>query len=201
LQLSTGTEEPEGVLPSARHRTKQPNQLSFDVRPLLWKITGADLTQIHGFGPYLALKFVAECGTDMNRWPDASHFTSWLCLSRGIRSPVEKYCPRKHGVHCRIAAALRLAATTIGRSDTALGAFYRRLSSRIGKAKAVTATARKLAILFYNALKYGQKYVDPGADYYEERVPTGLNEGQNHWVTLQQDPAACEPGVSQESRS
>ncbi|MCR3683416.1 transposase, partial [Klebsiella pneumoniae] len=59
LQLSTGTEEPEGVLPSARHRTKQPNQLSFDVRPLLWKITGADLTQIHGFGPYLALKFVA----------------------------------------------------------------------------------------------------------------------------------------------
>jgi hypothetical protein len=99
LQLSTGIEEPEGVLPSARHRTKQPNQLSFDVRPLLWKITGADLTQIHGFGPYLALKFIAECGTDMNRWPDASHFTSWLCLSREIRSPVEKCCPRKHGVH------------------------------------------------------------------------------------------------------
>jgi hypothetical protein len=87
------------VLPSARHRTKQPNQLSFDVRPLLWKITGADLTQIHGFGPYLALKFIAECGTDMNRWPDASHFTSWLCLSPEIRSPVEKCCPRKHGVH------------------------------------------------------------------------------------------------------
>lgn len=76
LQLSTGIEEPEGVLPSARHRTTQPNQLSFDVRPLLWKMTGADLTQIHGFGPYLALKFIAECGTDMNRWPDASHFTS-----------------------------------------------------------------------------------------------------------------------------
>ncbi|WP_251005354.1 transposase [Escherichia coli] len=79
LQLSTRTEEPRGVLPSARHRKKQPNQL----RPLLWKITVADLTQIHGFGPYLALKFVAECGSDMNRWPDASHFTSWLCLSLG----------------------------------------------------------------------------------------------------------------------
>ncbi|HHT2664604.1 TPA: transposase [Citrobacter freundii] len=96
MQLSTGIEEPEDILPSAKRRTKQPNQLSFDVRPLLWKITGADLTQIHGFGPYLALKFVAECGTDMNRWPDASHFTSWLCLSPGNKI---KCCPRKHGVH------------------------------------------------------------------------------------------------------
>ncbi|WP_237142889.1 transposase [Salmonella enterica] len=141
-------------MPSARHRTKQPNQLSFDVRPLLWKITGADLTQIHGFGPYLALKFVAECGTDMNGWPDASHFISWLCLSPGNKISGGKVLSSKtRRSSSRIAAALRLAATTIGRSDTALGAFYRRLSSRIGKAKAVTATARKLAILFYNALK------------------------------------------------
>ncbi|EOZ1600382.1 TPA: transposase [Escherichia coli] len=70
-----------------------------DVRPLLWKITTADLTQIHGVGPYLALKFVAERGTDMNRWPDASHFTSWLFCPREIRSPVEKCCPRKRDVH------------------------------------------------------------------------------------------------------
>jgi hypothetical protein len=124
LQLSTGIEEPEGVLPSARHRTKQPNQLSFDVRPLLWKITGADLTQIHGFGPYLALKFIAECGTDMNRWPDASHFTSWLCLSPGNKISGGKVLSSKtRRSSSRIAAALRLAATTIGRSDTALGAF------------------------------------------------------------------------------
>ena len=197
LQLSTGTEEPEGVLPSARHRTKQPNQLSFDVRPLLWKITGADLTQIHGFGPYLALKFVAECGTDMNRWPDASHFTSWLCLSPGNKISGGKVLSSKtRRSSSRIAAALRLAATTIGRSDTALGAFYRRLSSRIGKAKAVTATARKLAILFYNALKYGHKYVDPGADYYEERYRNRVLDGlkrraKSLGYSLQQDPELC----------
>ncbi|WP_223365395.1 IS110 family transposase [Salmonella enterica] len=82
-QLCQSSSEPEGTLLPARHRTKQPNQLAFDVSPLLWKITGVDLTQIHGFGPYLTLKFIAECGTDMNRWPDASHFTSWLCLSPG----------------------------------------------------------------------------------------------------------------------
>ena len=64
---------------------------------------------------------------------------------------------------------LRLAATTIGRSDTALGAFYRRLSSRIGKQKAVTATARKIAVLFYNALRFGMTYQDPGAAAYEQR--------------------------------
>ena len=69
----------------------------------------------------------------------------------------------------RAAAALRLAATTVGRTQTALGAFYRRLSGRIGKAKAVTATARKLAVLFYNTLRYGMNYADPGATYYEER--------------------------------
>src|SRR5689334_23030926 len=69
----------------------------------------------------------------------------------------------------RAAALLRLAATTIGRTETALGAFYRRLSGRIGKAKAVTATARKLAVLFYNMLRHGKDYADPGASYYEER--------------------------------
>src|SRR4051812_225789 len=69
----------------------------------------------------------------------------------------------------RAASLLRLAAVTVGRTDTALGAFYRRLSARVSKAKAVTATARKIAVLFYNALRHGMDYADPGASYYEER--------------------------------
>jgi hypothetical protein len=64
---------------------------------------------------------------------------------------------------------LRIAAVNIGKTQTALGAFYRRLSARVGKAKAVTATARKLAVLFYRALRFGLAYADPGAGYYEER--------------------------------
>ena len=64
---------------------------------------------------------------------------------------------------------LRLAAVTVGRTDTALGAFYRRLSARVGKAKAITATARKIAVLFYNTLRHGMSYADPGAAYYEDR--------------------------------
>jgi hypothetical protein len=72
----------------------------------------------------------------------------------------------------RTAALLRLAAVTVGRTDTALGAFYRQLSARIGKAKAVTATARKIAVLFYNAVRHGMEYVDPGASFYETRYRT-----------------------------
>ena len=65
----------------------------------------------------------------------------------------------------------------VGRTHTALGAFYRRLASRVGKAKAVTATARKLAVLFYNTLRYGMAYEDPGASYYEERYRERVLKG------------------------
>jgi transposase len=64
---------------------------------------------------------------------------------------------------------LRLAAVTVGKTNTALGAFYRRLAARIGKAKAVTATARKIAVLFYNAMRFGMNYSDPGANQYEQK--------------------------------
>jgi hypothetical protein len=168
--LRARTEPPEQPLPPPRHRTRQPNALNFDVREALHALLGIDLTQIHGIGPYLGLKLVSECGTDMTRWPSAKHFTSWLALSPGNKvSGGKVLSSRTRRTKNRAAALLRLAATTIGRSDTALGAFYRRLSARVGKAKAVTATARKIAVLFYNALRYGMDYVDPGADYYEER--------------------------------
>lgn len=64
---------------------------------------------------------------------------------------------------------LRLAAVAVSRTSSALGAFFRRIAVKAGKPKAVTATARKIAVLFYNTLRYGKAYVDPGADYYEQR--------------------------------
>jgi transposase len=168
--LQTGVEPPTTPLPAARYRTKQPNGFCFDVRAALYAMLGVDLTQIHGLGPYVALKLVAECGNDMSRWPTVKHFTSWLCLSPGNKISGGKILSSKtRRSSSKAAAALRLAATTVGRTDTALGGFYRRLSARIGKAKAVTATARKIAVLFYNTLRYGMEYVDPGAAYYEER--------------------------------
>ena len=161
---------PAEPLPKARHRTQQPNQVKFDTRPMLYQLTGVDLTQIHGIGPYLALRLVSESGTDLSRWPTAKHFTSWLTLSPGCKiSGGKVLSARTRKTNNRLAAHLRLAATTVGRTNTALGAFYRRLAARIGKAKAVTATARKIAVLYYNAMRYGMTYVDPGADQYERK--------------------------------
>ena len=161
------------ALPKARTKRKQVNAPSFDVRAALYGVLGTDLTQIHGLGPSLALKLIAECGTDLRAWKSAKHFTSWLCLAPGNKiSGGKLLSSRTRRSSSRAAALLRLAATTIGRSDTALGAFYRRLSSRIGKQKAVTATARKIAVLFYNALRFGMAYHDPGAAAYEERHRT-----------------------------
>lgn len=161
---------PSAPLPKARHRTRQPNEIGFDVRSTLYQLAGFDLTQIHGLGAYLALRLVAECGTDLSRWPTAKHFTSWLTLAPGCKiSGGKVLSAHTRKTTNRVTAHLRLAAVTVGRTNTALGAFYRRLAARIGKAKAVTATARKIAVLFYNAMRYGMRYQDPGADHYERK--------------------------------
>jgi transposase len=167
--LSAEKPTPEMPLPSRRHG-KGRNEPTFEVREALYQLLGADLSQIHGLGSYTILRLVAECGDDMSRWPTAKHFTSWLCLAPANKisgGRVLSSATRRSSN--RAAALLRIAAVNVGRTQTALGAFYRRLAARVGKAKAVTATARKLAILFYNALRYGMAYVDPGVSAYETR--------------------------------
>ena len=152
------------------HRHRTANEPAFDVGHSLDTLLGKDLTQIDGIGPYLALKLVSECGDDLSAWPSAKHFTSWLCLAPSNKiSGGKVLSSRTRRSGSRVASLLRLAAVSVGRTETALGAFYRRLSSRVGKAKAITATARKIAVLFYNAMQRGMDYVDPGASYYETR--------------------------------
>jgi len=171
-ELSIGRGRCSGTeLPSPRRsRTDQANALAFDVRAALFALLGKDITKIDGLGPYISLKLIAECGDDLSAWPSPKHFTSWLCLAPSNKiSGGKVLSSRTRRSGSRAAALLRLAAVTVGRTDTALGAFYRRLSARIGKAKAVTATARKIAVLFYNAVRYGMEYVDPGASFYETR--------------------------------
>jgi len=146
---------PEAPLPAVRH-AKSRNEPHFDARPALYTLLGADLTQIHGFGPYTVLRLIAECGDDMSKWPTAKHFTSWLSRAPGNKISGGRVLSSKTRRSAnRAAVLLRIAAVNIGRTQTALGAFYRRLAARTGKAKAITATARKLAILFYKALRFG----------------------------------------------
>jgi hypothetical protein len=168
-RLKKNAAPPKSKLLPARQR-RQPNAPAFDARAALHAILGVDLTQIDGLGSSLALKLVGECGTTLEAWPTAKHFTSWLALAPHNKISGGKVLSSKtRRTSNRAASLLRLAAGTVGRTDTALGAFYRRLSARIGKAKAITATARKIAVLFYNTLRHGRAYADPGATYYEDR--------------------------------
>lgn len=161
-------------LPPPRPRQRpRDNEPRFELRAPLHQLTGVDLSQLDAIGPYTALRLVSEIGTDMSRWPTAKHFTSWLTLAPHNKiSGGRLLSSRTQPSANRAAAILRLAAMNLGRTHTALGAFYRRLAFRVGKAKAITATARKLAILVYRTLKDGLVYADPGADAYDAQHRT-----------------------------
>jgi len=136
----------------------------------LVRISGVDLTRIDGINTNITLKIISEIGTDMSRWKTAKHFASWLGLCPGTKiSGGKALSTKSKRVVNRAATALRLAAQSLLRSKSALGAYLRRQRARLGAPKAITATAHKLARLVYSMLKHGSAYVDVGQKHYEER--------------------------------
>lgn len=171
IEVPTAALPAPRVTRTARARDNAPR---FEIRSSLHHLTGGvDLTQINGIAPYTALKLISEIGTDMARWPTEKHFTSWLTLApKNKISGGRLLSSRTQPSANRAAGILRMAAMSLGRTQTALGAFYRRLAARIGKPQAITATARKLAILVYRALQGDLLYQDPGADAYDKQQRT-----------------------------
>jgi transposase len=144
------------------------HQMRIALREQLFAVTGTDLTQINGIASHIAVGVVSEIGTDMTRWPTEKHFTSWMCVAPGTKITGGKLLSgRTRTAANRVATLLRTAASSLLRSDTALGAFGRRLAAKIGTAKALTALTRKLAIQVYYALRYGRLYQDPGVAAYD----------------------------------
>lgn len=142
---------------------------SFDMHQQLIKITGVDLTAIPGLSVQTVAKIISETGVDMSKWKTSKQFAAWLGLSPGNKVSGGKRLSGKTAPSANKAAvALRLAANSLRLTDTALGAFFRRLNSRLGAAKAITAGAHKIAVILYNMLKTGQEYMESGARYYEE---------------------------------
>jgi len=176
-RLVASIEPPATALPVSRVtrtvRTRD-NAPRFEIRASMHHLTGGvDLTQIDGIAPYTTLKLLAEIGTDMSRWPTEKHFTSWLTLApKNNISGGRLLSSRTQSSANRAAGVFRMAAMSLGRTQTMLGAFYRRLAARIGKSQAITATARKLAILVYRALKGDLVYRDLGADGYDAQQRT-----------------------------
>lgn len=153
-----------------KKRGRARNAPKFDLRTQLFQMCGVDLTRIDGIDVTTALVVVSEVGADMGKFPSDKHFASWLGLSPGTKITGGKVMSGKTK-RCanRAAQALRLAAAALRSSQSALGAYYRRLCARMDKPKAVTAAAPKLARLIYAMLTQGQEYTDRGQDYFEER--------------------------------
>ena len=158
----------ESSAPDGKKRG-QGNAPRFDIRTHLFRMTGVDLTRIDGIDGFTALKLVSEIGTDMTKWPSAKHFASWLGLSPGNRITGGRVISSKtkpsanRARHC-VWRPTRCTAPAVPWARSCAGRRRRWV-----RPKAITATAHKLARLIYSMLRYGQKYVDAGAEYYESQ--------------------------------
>lgn len=160
---------PPARKPEKRRKPRR-NAPRFDLSQQLERITGVDLTRIDSIDAMTAQTILSEVGLDMSRWKTEAHFVSWLGLSPDNRISGDKVLKRgTRPVVNRAATALRIAACTLLRSQSYLGAQYRRLRAKLGPPKAITAMAHRLARLIYRMLRYGQQYVDKGSQYYEQR--------------------------------
>lgn len=160
-------------LPEPRHRGLESHRKHaprYPLRQYLYEITGVDLTRIDGIGPPTAQVVISEIGLDMTAWRTEKNFTSWLGLCPGNEKTGGKVVKRgTKKVVNRAASALRIAAQALERSQTSMGAKYRRLKRGIGAPRAITAMARQLAVLIYRALRFGNDYVDKGVEQYQKK--------------------------------
>lgn len=157
----------------ARRQTRSATQdklLGQDMREVLFRKLGTDLTAIEGIGINTSLVVLTEIGPNVSRFPSEKHFASWLGLCPDNRISGGKVLnSHTRRVINRVSDALRIAAMSLERSQSALGAFHRRMKARLGAAEGVTATAHKLARLVYRLLKHGEAYVQQGIEDYEKK--------------------------------
>jgi hypothetical protein len=160
-----------------RVRGRKPHDPKFEVRTALYLLTGVDLTAIEGIDEIHALTLISELGTDFTKWPTVKHFTSWLGLCPNWKKTGGKVQSSKtrKGKN-RAASALRLAAWSLVRSHSYLGAYLRRQRARLGAPKAITATAHKLARILYHLMRYGVAYMKKEEADYAEQVRERLEK-------------------------
>lgn len=165
-------------IPEAKRKVSGKHKVPFNLTSYLKEILGVDVTEVFGISELSALAILAEVGTDMTKWKDEHHFTSWLGLApntkisggKVISSRIQK---KKH----HAGQAFRMAANGLSNSKSPLGDFYRRIRAKAGAGKAVVATARKLAIIFYKMVA-NQEAFNPKAleDYQEKYKQKKINQ-------------------------
>lgn len=174
IALQLGRMKCDRALPPLKRKARpkrRVNSPGFDVRTALYYVVGLDLTEIEGISELTALTIISEIGPEVSKFPTVKKFCSWLGLCPNWRKTGGrvKSSRTRPGVN-RAATAFRLAAHGLHRSQGALGAFLRRMKSRLGTPAALTATAHKLARIMYLALKHGLPYVRKSQEEYEAQM-------------------------------
>lgn len=163
----------DAPLPPSKSRVrtnKKANYPSYDLRTILYERCGVDLTVVEGLDVVLLQTLIAEVGVDMSKWKTDKHFASWLGLAPNNRVSAGVVKSRRtKPTKNRANQAFRMAAWAVANSHSALGAFYRRIRAKHGGFKAVTATARKIAVIFYHMLKTKEPYREMGESYYDKQ--------------------------------
>lgn len=174
MQLMEERADPKSLGECPRSKRPRGNVPDFDLRDQLYRIAGVDLTAIDGVNVLTAQTIIAEVGYDMSRFAEEGNFVSWLNLAPNNRISGGKVIGRdRRKVVNRAGQGLRQAASTLLRSQSYLGAQFRRLRAKLGSPKAVKAMAAKLARIIYRTLKFGQVYVDRGSEAYEQSYRQG----------------------------
>jgi transposase len=162
------------------HRKPQGNAPRFDLRAELYRILGLDLTQVPGLNASTVYALFAELGADLGKFPSDKHFASWLglCPDNRISGGKVLSVKTRHVKH-RVTQALRLAAQSLYRSQSTLGAYFRRMRAKLGAPKAITATAHKLARIVYHLLTtrepYAESHLAKHEDLYRKRLESRLH--------------------------
>ncbi len=161
---------PPTDLPRAKPHSKSKNAPAFHARAELARVVGVDLVAVTGLSAATVQTIISEIGTDMSKFPTAKHFGSWLGLAphndisggKVLRSKTRK-------VVNRAAQAFRQAAQSVARSDSAFGAYFRRMRARLGPQQATVATAYKIARTVYTMLKEHKPFDEMGAEAYDQQ--------------------------------
>jgi transposase len=170
---SAGASLPEEKRKERLRKKKKGNTPQFDLRTELFRMTGADLTQIDGVDVMTAMTILSEVGWDMSKWRTEHHFVSWLRLCPDNKISGDKIIGKgRLPTTNRATSALRMAASTLRVSNTYLGAQFRRLRTKLGAPIAIKAMGAKLARLVYRVLRYGMTFVDKGAEFCEAQHRT-----------------------------
>lgn len=183
------------LLPKRRRKKRGKNSPPSGVEEEIIRLTGVDIAAVDGIGAGLAQTILSEIGTDMSKWPNEKHFTSWLGVAphndiSGGRVLRSRTLPTNN----RAGQAFRQAATSVARSPSALGAFYRRKQRQGGPLHAQVATANKIARTVYHMLKYHVQYQDLGAEVFERQhrerdIKTLLRKAAKLGLTLAESPS------------